>query len=89
MLKQLFKKGRDVMPERLTWEEIQEKYPNQWVGLTDVSYKNNDGISVESAIVKYKDKSKSELTELVLDGEIISRHTNPDGCLQLGVVGVL
>lgn len=77
------------MAERLTWEQIQKKYPDQWVGLTDVQYKNNDGVSVESAVVKYTDKTKSELTKLVLDGEIISRHTNPDGCLQLGMVGVL
>lgn len=77
------------MAERLTWEQIQKKYPDQWVGLTEVQYKNDDGVSVESAVVKYTDKTKSELTRLVLDGEIISRHTNPDGCLQLGMVGVL
>lgn len=77
------------MEERLTWEQIQKKYPNQWVGLTDVQYRNDDGVSVESAVVKYTDKTKSELTRLVLDGEVISRHTNPDGCLQLGMVGVL
>ena len=59
------------------------------VGLTDVQYKNNDGVSVESAVVKYADKTKSQLTKLVLEGEIISRHTNPDGCLQLGMVGIL
>ena len=61
------------MSERLTWQQIHEKYPDQWVGLADVYYKNNDGISVESAIVKYADKTKSELTELVLDGELISQ----------------
>lgn len=77
------------MAERLTWEQIQEKYPDQWVGLVDVKYMDNDGVSVESAVVKYSDKTKSELTRMVLDGEIISRHTNPDGCLQLGMVGVL
>lgn len=77
------------MLERLTWEQIQEKYPDQWVGLVDVEYMDNDGVSVESAVVKYSDKTKSELTRMVLDGEIISRHTNPDGCLQLGMVGVL
>ena len=75
--------------ERLTWEQIQEQYPDQWVGLSDVQYMDNDGISVESAVVKYADKTKSELTRLVLKGEIISRHTNPDGHLQLGMVGVL
>lgn len=66
-----------------------KKYPNQWVGLVDVQYQNDDGISVESAVVKYTDKTKSELTRLVLKGEIISRHTNPEGYLQLGMVGVL
>ena len=75
--------------ERLTWEQIQEQYPDQWVGLSDVQYMDNDGVSVESAVVKYADKTKSELTRLVLKGEIISRHTNPDGHLQFGMVGVL
>lgn len=75
--------------KRLTWKQIQEQYPDQWVGLSDVQYVNDDGASVESAVVKYTDKTKSELTRLVLKGEIISRHTNPDGHLQLGMVGVL
>ena len=75
--------------ERLTWEQIQEQYPNQWVGLSDVQYMDNDGVSVESAVVKYADKTKSELTRLVLKGEIISRHTNPDGHLQFGMARVL
>ena len=42
--------------ERMTWEQIQIKYPDQWVGLVEVQYQNNDGISVESAIVKYVDE---------------------------------
>ena len=75
--------------ERMTWEQIQKKYPGQWVGLTGVRYLNNDGVSVESAIVKYADKKKSELTRLVLKGEIIARHTDPEGYIQLGMVGVL
>ncbi|MCI8920185.1 MAG: hypothetical protein HFH29_15885 [Eubacterium sp.] len=75
--------------ERLTWEQIQEQYPDQWVGLSEVQYMDNDGVSVESAVVKYADKTKSELTRLVLKGEIISRHTNPDGHLQFGMAGVL
>ena len=49
----------------------------------------SDGISVESAVVRYADKTKAELTRLVLKGEIIARHTNPEGYLQLGMVGVL
>ncbi|MCM1057517.1 MAG: hypothetical protein NC517_07920 [Firmicutes bacterium] len=83
--------GKEVafMAERMTWEQIQEKYPDQWVGLVDVQYQDDDGISVASAVVKYADKTKSELTRLVLKGEIISRHTNPEGYMQLGMVGIL
>lgn len=77
------------MAVRLTWEQIREKYPDQWVGLTDVKYMDDDGISVESAVVKYTDKTKGELTRMVLKGEIVSRHTNPEGHLQLGAVGML
>ena len=38
------------MSERLTWEEIQERYPDQWVGLADVKYVDDDGIPIESAV---------------------------------------
>ena len=48
----------------------------------------DDGISVESAVVKYTDKSKSDLTRLVLKGEIISRYTTPDNIFQMGMIGV-
>ena len=85
----LGRKGSDFMAERLTWKQIQEKYPDQWVGLVDVQYRDDDGISVESAVVKYTDKTKSELTRIVLKGEIVSRHTNPEGHLQLGAVWIL
>ena len=75
------------MAERLTWEEIQQKYPDQWVGLVDVKYLEDDGISIESAVVKYLDKTKSELTKMALKGEIISRYTTPDNVFLLGMIG--
>ena len=86
----MFEHGKEVafMADRMTWEQIQKKYPNQWVGLVDVQYQDNDGASVASAVVKYTDKTKSELTRLVLKGEIVSRHTNPEGYMQLGMVGI-
>lgn len=77
------------MTERMTWKQIQEKYPDQWIGLTNVEYMNNDGVSIELAVVRYTDKSKSELTRLALKGEIVSRYTTPDNIFQLGMVGVL
>ena len=73
---------------RMTWKEIQDKYPDQGVGLIKVKYVNDDGISIESAIVKYVDKPKGELTRKILDGEIEAVYTTPDRQFQLGMVGV-
>ncbi len=75
------------MADRMTWEEIQKKYPDQWVGLVDVEYVDNDGITIQSGIIKYTNKSKSELTRLALKGEIVSRYTTPDNIFQLGMIG--
>ena len=77
------------MTERMTWKEIQEKYPDQWVGLIDVNYIDDDGISIESAVIKYLDKTKAELTKMALQGEIVSRYTTPDHIFQLGMVEVM
>ena len=74
--------------ERMTWKEIQKKYPDQWVGLSDVKYVDDDGITIESAIVQYFDKPKADLTRMALRGEVVSRYTTPDHVLQLGAVEV-
>lgn len=75
--------------ERLTWYEIQEKYPDQWVGLTDVKYEEEDSPTVDSAIVKYTGKSKADLThmQIVTKGKVIAIYTDPNGAFQLGVLG--
>jgi len=74
--------------ERMFWDEIAKKYPMQWVGLTDVIYIDNDGISVESAIVKYIDKSKSELAMMAIRGEgVIPWYTTPNDTFHMGVIG--
>lgn len=66
------------LSERLTWQQIQEKYPSQWVGLNDVKYIDNDGISIESAIVAYKNRSREDLEMLQALGFTITWYTNPD-----------
>lgn len=73
------------MTERLTWKEIQEKYPDQWVGLIDIQWKNDSNI--ESAVVKYTDKTKDELLVMQIKNEIFSCYTTPDHVFQLGVLG--
>ena len=73
------------MNTRLKWEEIQKKYPDQWVGLTDVE---RDGVTVVSAIVKYSDKTRSELTMMQLDdSSLYSCYTCPDHLAPLAMVG--
>ena len=39
------------MDKRMTWEEIKTAYPNKWVGLSQVEWK--DEANVKSAIVSY------------------------------------
>lgn len=77
------------MAERKTWKEIQEKYPDQWVGLIEVEYEPDNDATIKSAVVKYIDKSKSELTRMQIQtkGELIGIYTTPDNVFQLGAVG--
>ena len=37
--------------QHLTWDQIHDRYPNQWVALTDVEYLDDDGINIKSAVV--------------------------------------
>ena len=74
------------MEERLTWEEIAEKYPDQWVGLVDVDWE--DEANVRSAIVRYTDKSCGELARMqIKDRSLYSTYTTPDNLAPLGTVG--
>lgn len=70
---------------RLTWKEIQEQYPDQWIGLTDIDW--HDDSNINSAVVKYTDKSKEELLIMQINDEIFSCYTTPDNVFQLGIVG--
>ena len=75
------------MSKRLTWSEIQQTYPDQWVGLSDVERK---GATVISAIVKYVGKTQSELTMLQIDdNDLYSCYTHPDHLAPLGMVGYM
>lgn len=73
------------MIKRMTWEEIQKNYPDQWVGLIEVEWL--DESNVASAIVKYTDKTKEELLMMQIKDEIFSCYTTPDNKFQLGSVG--
>ena len=74
--------------KRLSWDEIVETYPDKWVGLIDVDWKNE--ANVRSAIVLYIDDISDELLQMQFDHKIeYSRYTTPDHLGQLGIVGYL
>lgn len=49
---------------RLTRQQMAEKYPDRYLGITDIQYENNDGVTIESAEIIYTDKSEEELLTL-------------------------
>ena len=54
------------MEERLTYEEMRLKYPDQWVGLKDPIWEEESCTNLISGIVIISDKTMDELTILAL-----------------------
>ena len=70
---------------RLTRQEMAEKYPNQWIGISNVEYKDMNSKEIISAEVVYTDKTASELGLMALNGENVQPlYTTPDNVYQLG-----
>ena len=63
--------------ERLSLDEILEKYPDQWVGLTDMEWEPDNSATVKTAVVKYINTDKDSLLEMQIDtnGAVYSYHT--------------
>ena len=69
--------------KRMTWDEIVAKYPDRWVGLNDVDW-SDGGSSINSAVVKYTDKTSSELLMMQINGELeYSEYTTPENLVWL------
>lgn len=78
--------GRTI--EHLSREQMAEKYPNIWLGITNVKYVDNDGVTLESADIVYTDMPGKELISMQIRGtEIIAWYTNDNG-MPLGLIGV-
>ena len=74
------------MGQRLTWEQIEKKYPDQWVGLTDIEWE--DGANIKSAIVSYIGMSSADLLrKQIKDRNIHATYTTPDNLAPMGTVG--
>lgn len=78
------------MGERLTWEEIKEKYPDKWVGLSQVEWEDH-APNVKSGIVEYVGDSDDEPLSRQWAGEdIFTLYTTPNNVelCPLGFVGM-
>ena len=40
----------DESPQRLTWMQIRERYPDRWVVLVDTAWANEDDLEIDNAI---------------------------------------
>ena len=70
---------------KMTLEEIQTKYPNRWLGLSNVL--EDDEGHIQSAEVVYDDKTASELGLMSLCGENIRPYfTTPDNTFYFGMI---
>ena len=73
------------MKNRMTWEEIQNSYPNSWVKLEDADVNPDNEMDIRSAIVV---KVGEPTTEDLIDygaGRSIEIFTTPDGQGNLNV----
>ena len=52
---------------RLSEKEIWEKYPDQWLGLTEVKWNKDRNCDIDSAVVSYSNMTKSKVLRLMSD----------------------
>ncbi len=72
--------------DRLTWEQIKTKYPNQWVRLENVEWKPENDATVNSAIVaKAGDVSTQDRCDAV-KGKCFVIYVDDGNCFHTGVV---
>jgi len=73
------------MGKRMTWEEIENTYPDKWVGLSQVEWE--DEANVKSAVVVYVGDSGTEpLKKQVAGEDMYTIYTTPDNLCPLGIL---
>ena len=73
------------MDKRMTWEEIVNTYPDKWVGLSQVEWKNEG--NVKSAVVEYAGDSDDEPLGRQIAGEdMLTIYTTPNNLCPFGIL---
>ena len=73
--------------ERLTRQQMMEKYPNRWIGINNIEYEDLERKIIKAADVVYTNKTASELGLISLKEKIvIPFYTTPDDTYQMGAL---
>ena len=59
------------MSVRLTREQMASAYPNRWLGLKNVEYQDDDGVTLVSAEVVYTTKSRDVCLKMDLFKQLV------------------
>lgn len=71
-----------ITSKRMTWEEMVDAYPDQWIGIVDADV---EGFTIRSGTVKYVGKSKGELALMqIRSDDLIGVYTTPDNLASIG-----
>lgn len=78
------------MNTRMTWNEIVEKYPKQYVYLTEIEWDNSLGQKVSSAIVIHATPRNDDVKyiEKAINGECVEEYTDHAGMTPMGVLSL-
>lgn len=76
------------MKEQITWEEIKNRYPDQWVRLENVQWEKGNNATIKSAVVR---KAGSLADQDLIDaaqGKCFVCFTTPENHLSVGMAFV-
>lgn len=74
----------------MTWDEIVQKYPKQYVYLVDVQWEHGKGQNVKSAIVIYatEKNDEEEYIQKSIAGECVEEYTDHSELSTMGVLSL-
>ena len=78
-------KAQRMRTRRMSWREIQEKYPDHWVKLEEADVNPENEMDIRSAIVTRVGKATYKDFQDAMTGKSIEMFTTPDNGKHLSV----
>ena len=63
--------------QRMTWDEIVKKYPDKWVGLSQIDWENEANIR-SAVVIGASDNSRDFLKRQFAGEDVFTRYTKPN-----------